>query len=81
MVSSGNWRGLSFDPDLGVLWATWVGGTFGQHLYRVDPETGVGTAIGTPKNFVQGLANEWQKPASVPVRAKVAPAGGGPARG
>lgn len=83
LPASGNWRGLAFDPNEGVLWATLVGppNPFGgvSNLYRVDPATGVGTAVGNPSDFIQGLAIEWTKPTSVPVRARVVPIGGGPA--
>ena len=37
----GNWRGLAFDPEQGVLWASI---SFGGVLNRVDPATGIGTS-------------------------------------
>ena len=50
---SGLWRGLSWDSEQGVLWATTVNP---GELHRVDPATGVGSFIGSPLSFVQGLA-------------------------
>ncbi|KAA3607268.1 MAG: hypothetical protein DWQ01_16365 [Planctomycetota bacterium] len=50
---SGIWRGLTWDHELGVIWASKVNA---GELYRVDPATGAGTFVGTPTTFVQGLA-------------------------
>jgi hypothetical protein len=55
LSSSGLWRGLTYDGELGVLWATKVNP---GHLHMVDPLTGSSTFVGTPQPFVQGLAFE-----------------------
>jgi hypothetical protein len=53
LPSTGLWRGLDWDSELGVLWASKVNS--GQ-LFQVDPITGAGTLIGALPTFVQGLA-------------------------
>lgn len=53
LSASGLWRGLDWDSELSVLWATRVNP--GQ-LHRVDPLTGTSIFIGSPPTFVQGLA-------------------------
>lgn len=53
LPSTGLWRGLDWDSDLGVIWASKVNP--GQ-LVSVNPVTGAGTLIGSLPTFVQGLA-------------------------
>lgn len=53
--ASGLWRGLTWDSEDGVLMGTIVNpGT----VYRIDPNTGLGTLVGSTLTFVQGLAFE-----------------------
>jgi hypothetical protein len=53
LPSTGLWRGLDWDSELGVIWASKVNS--GQ-LFSVDPVTGAGTLVGSIPTFVQGLA-------------------------
>ncbi len=61
MLVAGTWRGLDFDPDSGVLFATRTGFNL---LTSVDPITGIGTDLGAitgagSPNFIQGLAVQY----------------------
>jgi DNA-binding beta-propeller fold protein YncE len=54
-LSGGTWRGLTFHPGTGMLYATRIG----SMLTEIDPLTGIGTDVGTITSvgrFVQGLA-------------------------
>lgn len=58
-LPAGSWRGLDWDSQLGVLWATRI--SAGQplqlnELYRVNPSTGAATLVGTLPTSVDGLA-------------------------
>jgi hypothetical protein len=53
LPSTGLWRGLDWDSELGVIWASKV--NTGQ-LFQVNPSTGAGTLIGSLPTFIQGLA-------------------------
>ena len=54
-LSSGKWRGLTFHPGTGMLYATRIGSV----LTEIDPLTGIGTDVGAISHvgkFVHGLA-------------------------
>jgi hypothetical protein len=54
-LGAGTWRGLAFDHEQNVLYATDVGG--GSKLYKINPLTGAGSLVNAPTNFsMQGLA-------------------------
>jgi len=46
-AGSANWRGMTFNPIDGTLWAS----TNGDEIYRIDPKTGLATFIGTTGLF------------------------------
>ena len=53
LPSTGLWRGLDWDSELGVIWASKVNP---GELVQVNPATGAGILVGTLPTFIQGLA-------------------------
>jgi hypothetical protein len=69
LSSSGVWRGLTFDTQLGVLWASQV---ISGEVHSADPVTGIGTFVGVTASYVQGLGFKGASPVA-PITLTIAP--------